>query len=314
MKRMLCIPDDDEHDVASAEARSEHIDNARPQPGTGWRTPVELTVLGAIWGCSFLFMRVAVPSFGPYALVEVRLALGALVLLPFLWMARARFPPRRWPWLAVIGLVNSALPFLLFAWAAQHAPAAIGAICNAMTVLFAALIAFLFFGERIGLRRAGALLVGFSGVVVLATAKVSGLSIGAAVLAGAAASLLYGLGVNLVKRHMSDLPPAAAAAATLGCASLWMLPMAVTHWPPAAVPAGAWLCAIALGVVCTGLAFLMFYRLIARIGPSRASTVTYLVPVFGAGIAWLLLGEAVTAQMLVAGALILGSVAISQKA
>lgn len=275
--------------------------NAVPQAAErDWRTPLELTLLGAIWGCSFLFMRVAVPSFGPFALVEVRLVLGALVLLPFLWRARAQFPPRRWLWLAPIGLINSALPFVLFAYAAERAPAAIGAICNAMTVLFAALIAFLFFGEKIGMRRAGALLVGFAGVVVLATAKVSGLSIGTAVLAGAAASLLYGLGVNLVKRHMTGLPSAAAAAATLSCASLWMLPMAVTHWPQAAIPLKAWGAAIALGVACTGLAFLMFYRLIGRIGPSRASTVTYLIPLFGAAFAWLFLGEPVTLQMLIA--------------
>lgn len=278
-----------------------------------WRTPLELTLLGAIWGCSFLFMRVAVPSFGPYALVEVRLVLGALVLLPFLWKARALFPARRWLWLAPIGMINSALPFVLFAYAAERAPAAIGAICNAMTVLFAALIAFLFFGEKIGMRRAIALLVGFAGVVVLATAKVSGLSIGAAVIAGAAASLLYGLGVNLVKRHMTGLPSAAAAAATLGCASLWMLPMAITHWPQTAVPFNAWACAVALGVLCTGLAFLMFYRLIGRIGPARASTVTYLIPLFGAAFAWLFLGEPVTLAMLIAGALILGSVAVSQR-
>ena len=278
-----------------------------------WRTPLELTVLGAIWGCSFLFMRVAVPSFGPYALVEVRLLLGALVLLPFLWQARAQFPARRWLWLVPIGLINSAIPFVLFAWAAQRAPAAIGAICNAMTVLFAALIAFLFFGEKIGMRRAIALLVGFGGVVVLATAKVSGLSIGAAVIAGSLAALLYGLGVNLVKRHMTGLPPAASAGATLGSAALLMLPMALTHWPDAPIPAASWACAIALGVVCTGFAFLMFYRLIARIGPARASTVTYLVPMFGALFAWLFLGEPVTWAMVVAGALILGSVAASQK-
>ncbi len=278
-----------------------------------WRTPLELTLLGAIWGCSFLFMRVAVPSFGPYALVEVRLVLGALVLLPFLWKARALFPARRWLWLAPIGLINSALPFVLFAYAAERAPAAIGAICNAMTVLFAALIAFLFFGEKIGMRRAIALLVGFAGVVVLATAKVSGLSIGAAVIAGATASLLYGLGVNLVKRHMTGLPSAAAAAATLGCASVWMLPMAITHWPQTAVPFNAWACAVALGVLCTGLAFLMFYRLIGRIGPARASTVTYLIPLFGAAFAWFFLGEPVTLAMLIAGALILGSVAVSQR-
>ncbi|MEQ8035261.1 DMT family transporter [Xanthomonas sp. WHRI 6106] len=279
-----------------------------------WRTPLELGFLGIVWGCSFLFMRVAAPRFGTVALVEIRLALGALVLLPFLWLARERFPLRRWPMLAAIGVLNSALPFLLFAWGAQHAPAAVGAICNAMTVLFTALIAFLFFGEKIGTRRALALLVGFIGVLVLATGKSAGLSVGPAALAGATASLLYGIGYNLVKRHMGDLPPAASAASTLGCSALLLAPLAWWQWPTTPAPAVAWACATALGVVCTGLAFLMYYRLIQRIGPARASTVTYLVPVFGALLAWSLLGEPLTWTMLVAAVLILGSVAFSQRA
>ncbi len=279
-----------------------------------WRTPLELGFLGVVWGCSFLFMRVAAPHFGPYALVELRLALGAAVLLPFLWLARARFPLRRWPALAAIGVLNSALPFLLFAWAAQRAPAAIGAICNAMTVLFTALVAFLFFGERIGTRRTCALLVGFVGVLVLATGKSGGLSVGPAAFAGATASLLYGVGYNLVKRHMGDLPPAASAASTLGCSALLLAPVAWLHWPAVPVPAAAWACATALGVVCTGLAYLMYYRLIQRIGPGRASTVTYLIPVFGALLAWTFLDEPLTWTMGLAGALILGSVAFSQRA
>ncbi|MBB5865277.1 DMT family transporter [Xanthomonas sp. 3058] len=279
-----------------------------------WRTPLELGFLGIVWGCSFLFMRVAAPMFGTVVLVEIRLALGALVLMPFLWLARGRFPLHRWPMLAAIGVLNSALPFLLFAWGAQHAPAAVGAICNAMTVLFTALIAFLFFGERIGTRRALALLVGFIGVLVLATGKSAGLSVGPAALAGATASLLYGIGYNLVKRHMGDLPPAASAASTLGCSALLLAPLAWWQWPTTPVPPVAWACATALGVVCTGLAFLMYYRLIQRIGPARASTVTYLVPVFGALLAWSLLGEPLTWTMLVAAVLILGSVAFSQRA
>jgi len=281
--------------------------------GRDWRTPLELGVLGAIWGCSFLFMRIAATPFGPFALVEVRLLLGALVLAPFLWKSRALFPPRRWLWLAPIGLVNSAIPFLLFAWGAERAPAAIGAICNAMTVLFAALVAFLFFGEKIGMRRAIALLIGFVGVVVLATGKSAGLSIGPAVFAGALASLLYGVGINLVKRHMTGLPPAASGAATLGCGAILLAPLAITHWPQGPIPPMAWASAIALGMLCTGFAFLLYYRLIYRVGPALASTVTYLIPVFGAVFAWLFLHEPITARMLAAGVLILGSVAFSQK-
>ena len=203
---------------------------------------------------------------------------------------------------------------VLFAWGAQHAPAAIGAITNAMTVLFTALIAFLFFGEKIGARRAVALLVGFIGVLVLATGKAGGLSVGPAALAGATASLLYGIGYNLVKRHMADLPPASSAAATLGCAALLLSPLAVTHWPTAPVPGVAWACAGALGIVCTGLAYRVYYRLIQRIGPARAATVTYLIPVFGALLAWAILGEPLTWTMLLAAVLILGSVAVSQRA
>lgn len=286
------------------------VDTVRAE--AAWVTPLELAVLGAIWGASFLFMRLAAPAFGPAPLVEVRLALGAIVLLPFLWRARERFPLRRWPLLALIGAINSAVPFMLFAWAAQRAPAGIGAIANAMTVLFTALVGFLFFGERIGTRRAIALVAGFAGVVVLASGKVAGMSVGAAALAGAMASLLYGLGINLVRRHLTGLPPAAVASATLGVSALLTLPLALATWPAQPVGLVPWLAAGMLGVLCTGIAFVMYYRLIARIGASRASTVTYLVPLFGVAWAWWLLGEAVTWSMALAGALILGSVALSQ--
>src|SRR5580658_5676239 len=103
-----------------------------------WRTPAELTLLGAIWGGSFLFMRVAAGDFGPVPLVEVRLALGALVLTPFLWRARAQFTARVWLRVAGIAAINSVLPFTLFAWGAERAPAGIGAITNAVTVMFTA--------------------------------------------------------------------------------------------------------------------------------------------------------------------------------
>ena len=143
-----------------------------------WITPVEIALLGAVWGASFLFMRVAAADFGAMALVDVRLALGSIVLLPFLWRSRAQFPLKLWPKLALIGAINSAIPFVLSAWAAQRAPAGIGAICNSMTVLFTALVGFLFFGERISLQRSIALVVGFAGVVVIASGKTAGASIG----------------------------------------------------------------------------------------------------------------------------------------
>lgn len=285
-----------------------------PTASRDWMTPLELLALGAIWGASFLFMRVAAEDFGALALVEMRLGLGALVLLPFLWRARAQFPRALWPKLALIGAINSALPFFLFAWAAQRAPAGVGAIANAMTVLFTALVGFLFFGEKIGARRALALFAGFAGVVVLASGKTAGASIGWAVAAGVAAAFLYGIGINLVRRHLTGLPAAAVAAATLGTSALLTLPFAIASWPQQPIPAQSWFSASLLGVLCTGVAFVMYYRLIARIGAGRASTVTYLVPLFGVAWAWMLLGEPLTLSMGIAGAMILGSVAISQRA
>src|ERR1700730_15721784 len=115
-----------------------------------WRTPLELTLLGAIWGGSFLCMRVAAADFGPLPLVEARLALGALTLLPLLWAARAQFSVGLWLRIAGIAAINSVISFALFAWGAERAPAGIGAISNAMTVMFTALVAFLFYGEQIG--------------------------------------------------------------------------------------------------------------------------------------------------------------------
>lgn len=276
-----------------------------------WLTPLELTALGAIWGGSFLLMRVAAPAFGPLPLVELRLAFGALVLLPFLWRTWVLVRPALWR-LAAIGLLNSVVPFVLFAWAAQRAPAGIGAITNSMTVLFTALVAYLAFGERIGARRAVGLLAGFAGVVVLAAGKTAGADIAWAALAGTVAAACYGIAANLIRKHLVALPPVAVAAATLLSGSLLLCPFALAAWPAAAVPATAWGAALLLGVLCTGIAYAFYFRLIARIGPARAVTVTYLIPLFGVGWAWAVLGEPLTLSMAAAGTLILGGVALSQ--
>jgi len=286
---------------------------AGPAAEAAWRTPAELTVLGAIWGGSFLFMRVAAADFGAFPLVEVRLALGAVVLLPLWWRARALFTPGLWLRIAGIAAVNSVIPFALFAWGAERAPAGIGAITNAMTVMFTALVAFLFYGERIGQWRVIGLVAGFVGVIVLASGKTAGASVWQAALAGTTASLMYGFGINLVRHHLSSYPAGAVAAANLAAGALLLAPLAVYTWPQHPIAAGSWISAALLGVLCTGIAFVFYYRLIARIGGPRTSTVTYLIPLFGVVWAWLLLGEPLTLTMALAGALILGGVGLSQK-
>jgi drug/metabolite transporter (DMT)-like permease len=287
--------------------------SAPAAPARAWLTPLELGSLGAIWGASFLFMRVASNDFGAFGIVEVRLLLGALVLSPLLWRARAQFTARLWLRLAGIAAVNSAIPFVLFAWGAERAPAGIGAIANATTVMFTALVAMIFYGESISPRRAVGLVLGFVGVVVLASGKMGGVSLWPAALAGTVAALLYGFGANLIRRQLAGLAAGPVAAATLLCGAVMILPFAVMTWPSAPIPAVSWLCAVLLGVMCTGIAFVIYYRLIHRIGAPRAATVTYLVPLFGVLWAWLALGEPVTVTMALAGLLILGGVALNQQ-
>lgn len=156
-------------------------------------------------------------------------------------------------------------------------------------------------------------MLGFAGVVVLATGRSAGGAIvWPAALGGATAALCYGIGGNLLKRYLQDVPAGAVASATLICASVLVAPLAVATWPREPIPPLSWASAALLGVLCTGFAYVLYYRLIRRIGAPRAATVTYLIPLFGVVWAWLLLGEALTPSMAVAGALILTGVALSE--
>lgn len=284
-----------------------------PATAAAWQTPFEIILLGAIWGASFLFQRVAAPEMGALPLAAVRVSLGALVLLPAVWPVRHSLRLALLPRIALIGLLNSALPFLLFAWGARHAPAGVMAITNSLTPLFAALVAVVFFSEPVGWQRALALLVGFAGVVLLAWDKAAGAQVDLAVLAGCVAALCYGLAVNLLRGPVAGVPPVAIAGCSLAVSALVLLPFAVASWPVAPVSTGAWVSSALLGVLCSGIAFGLYYRLLQRVGTTRAVLTTYLVPLFGVFWAWLLLGEAPTLIMLAAGALILGSVVFGQR-
>ncbi|MHC1479773.1 DMT family transporter [Frateuria aurantia] len=278
-----------------------------------WTTALELVVLGAVWGGSFLFMRMASGPFGASVLVELRLLFGALVLSPFLYRAHLHIKRSQWPYLLLAALLSSALPFFLFAWGAERAPAGIGAITNSLAVLFTALIGFLLYGQRISRRRVIALFTGFFGVVVLMSHRTGGSGIVLAALAGTTAACCYGFSANIIKHHLSELPPVMLAAISLWLAALMMLVPAALNLPAVVPPASAWLAAVCLGMVCTGIAYGFYFRLIKRIGAARAVTSTYLVPMFAVLWAWLWLGEAITPQMICAGALILGGVIFSQR-
>jgi drug/metabolite transporter (DMT)-like permease len=282
------------------------------------RDAVELVALAALWGGSFVFMRLGASEFGPVALVALRVAGAALLLVPLLALQGQFGALRRlWRAILVVGVLNSALPFLGYAYAALSITAGLSAIFNATAPLFAALVAWGWLGDRLAWTRWLGIGVGLAGVALLAWSDAGHPAAfrpggsGWAVLACIAASVCYGIAANVTKRRLTGVAPLAVAAGSqVGAAFVVALP-AWWWWPAATPSATAWLAVTILAFACTGIAYVMYFRLIAHAGPGNAIAVTYLVPFFGALWGGLLLGEDVTAAMLGGGAVILVGTALA---
>ncbi len=268
----------------------------------------ELLALAALWGASFLFTRMGAAEFGPIALVAVRVTGAALFLMPLLQMrGQMGELTRHWRAIFVVGITNSALPFLFFSYAALSITAGLSAIFNAASPLFGALIAWLWLKDRLTPARVLGLVIGFAGVLWLGWDKASFKPGGSgwATLACVAATVLYGASVSLTKKHLSGVAPMAVAAGSQLSAALALAIPAALWWPPTAPSGSAWMTAALLAVLCTGIAYVMYFRLIANVGPANAITVTFLVPVFAVLFGWVFLGEQLTAVMLLGCAVIL---------
>jgi drug/metabolite transporter (DMT)-like permease len=278
------------------------------------RDRIDLLLLAAVWGFSFLFMRVAVPEFGTFALVELRVGIASLFLVALLALqGKLAGLTVNAGKMALLGAVNSAIPFALFAFAAYFITAGTAAVLNASAPLFAAVVAFLWLKDKMTPARVAGLAIGFSGVLVLLWDKISfnGNGTSWALAATLAASLFYGIAANYTKKHFAGTDPTVNAAGSLIGATLLLLPMSLVFWPEKSPSLLSWASAIALGVVCTGFAYILYFRLIARAGPTRAIAVTYLVPVFGMLWGALFLDETVSAGMLVACGVILFGTALT---
>jgi drug/metabolite transporter (DMT)-like permease len=276
------------------------------------RDIADLVLLAALWGASFLFMRIAAPHFGAVPLAALRVAGAALLLLPLL-AARGGLGAlrRNWRPIALVGVSNSALPFLAFSFAALSINAGLSSILNATSPMFGALIAMLWLREPSSVSRITGLLLGFAGVVGLAWhpsalhPDESGPGVGWAVGLCLGGSVLYGFSACFARRALTGVNSLAVASGSQVCAALLLALPAWWAWPavnPGLVP---WLALAALALLCTGLAYVLYFRLIARIGPARAISVTFLVPAFAMLWAGVFLGEAVTPGMLALCALIL---------
>ncbi|MHB1666749.1 DMT family transporter [Thiomonas sp.] len=274
----------------------------------------ELLLLAAIWGASFLFMRVAVPELGPIALIALRVTIAAAILAPVLRSAAARRQCRAKAWpLFVVGVTNSAIPFSLFAYSTLVLHAGLDSILNATTPFWAALIMAVGYKAALGRQQVTGLLLGFAGVLVLVwdTLDTGVAGVPVATAAALLATLFYGFAVNYSKRHLAGVQPLVVAFASQAFAALVLLPPALVLWPTHAVTPLVWACTAALGIVCTGFAYVLYFRLIARAGAAYAASVTLLIPIFGVLWGGVFLGEPITPSMLVGGAIVLLGITLS---
>lgn len=275
---------------------------------------LELLLLAAIWGASFLFMRMGAPELGPVPLIALRVGIATLVLLPIMHTAaaRAQFRAKMRP-LFIVGLTNSALPFCLLAYSTLYVNAGFDSILNATTPLWAALIAMLGFQAAMGRLQAIGLLLGLLGVVILVWDKLGANVAGVptAVAAALLATLFYGFGVNYSKRHLAGVRPFVVAFGSQFFATLILLPLAIILWPKHAINPSIWASVAALGVVCTGFAFLLYFRLIEHVGAAYAASVTFIIPIFGMLWGAIFLGEKITPMMAVGCLVILFGTALA---
>ncbi|CAA9424428.1 MAG: Permease of the drug/metabolite transporter (DMT) superfamily [uncultured Rubrobacteraceae bacterium] len=274
---------------------------------------VALILLGAIWGSSFLFIRVAVPAFGPLLLVELRVGLAALALAPFA-VALGRVPEVRshWRQFFVVGMLNAAIPFSLIAFAEIEITASLAAILNSTTVLFSALVAAVWTGDPLTGRKIFGVALGILGVAVLVGLDPLPLNgpVLLAVGASLAASLFYAISGTYIKKTFLGIRPLTLAVGQQTGGALWLLLPAAATLPGEAPPLPATLSAFGLAILCTAVAYLLYFTLIANVGPTSTLTVTFLAPGFGVLFGVLLLGEPFDLGTLAGLAIILLSVAL----
>jgi drug/metabolite transporter (DMT)-like permease len=273
-----------------------------------------LLILAALWGGSFVFMRVAAPALGAIPLAYTRVTLAALVLLA-LAFAQRRIPQfrTRWREFAVVGVVNSAVPFALFSYAAQYVPVSASAILNATSPFFGAIAAAIWLRAALTAKKILGMTLGFAGVIVLVGWHGEAMSRQTmlALLACLVASMCYGLAGVYAKRALADVPSFAVACASQVAAAFALMPLLPFNTVPGPL---TWLVVAnvaALAIASTAIAYLIYFKLIADAGPQRALTVTFLIPLFGALWGFLFLGEALTANMAVGGVLIVLGTALT---
>ena len=283
---------------------------------------LELLLLAAIWGASFIFMRVGVPEFGPIVFAALRTGIAAIFLIVCLILFKQTKALRGyWGKIFVVGALNTALPFALFSYATLTLTAGTASVLNATTPMFGAIVAYIWLKDKLSLSATLGLFIGFIGVYLLVSDNLHfGVTVSAPAmqhnallptLAAMLAALCYGISANYTKKYLSAIKPLALASGSQISATIMLVPLSLLFLPETIPSTNAIGSALLIGIICTGFAYILFFRLIAQLGPAKAISVTYLIPAFG--ILWgaLFLAETISLMMLIGGSVTLLGVALT---
>lgn len=274
----------------------------------------KLIVLGVVWGWSFFFMKIALEGMTPSALVLGRLAFGAAAVVVSLVVTRTGLPRdlELWKRVAVMAMVTNVVPFSLFAWAQERITSALASVLNASTALFAGLVALAFLGERLKRAQAFGLVLGFLGVGVAAgvgSGDVAGSSL-TGTAAGLGAAFCYAIGFAYSQRHDLGSRPEATTAGQLLIGAAVMAPIGIgtSVAEGLSLTPTRFMAVLVLGALGTGVGYLIYYRMIAEVGATKASIVTYIVPIVGLVVGVTVADEPFSWRLVIGGLLIVGGV------
>lgn len=270
-----------------------------------------LVVLSAIWGASFIFMRLLVPALGPVVTADLRMLIAGAALVVFMKATKRQMRwEQNWKRYVTIGLLNSGIPFLLFSFAALHLPASVSVIINSLTPLFGAVGAVIWLNEKFTVKLMTGLFLGIAGVAIIRSGgsvevnMMTTLSIVMCVVA----TMFYGAGGVYVKLNAHDIGPAAIAAGSQLTIGILFLPLIIVFPAPSAVTMELALLMTAFAIFCSALAYIIYYRLMKILGPTKAATVTFLIPVFGFIWGAIVLQEEITIEMVIGGVIVLSGI------
>jgi drug/metabolite transporter (DMT)-like permease len=272
-----------------------------------------LLSLAALWGASFLFIRIASPALGPFLTIQGRVTIAAAALL--IYMALLRLSPefkQRWKQYLILGALNAAFPFTLIATAALHLTASMSAIINSLAPLFTALVVWGWMKEKLTVKKWIGIIVGISGVAVLVgwspiqfTTQVL-----IAVVLSILSTVFYGFGGVYAKKTFAGVSPLSLAFGQQLGASILLFPVTVFNLPnsSASLSSTVIFSVLGLALFCTAIGYILYYYLIASVGPTKTVSVTYLVPLFGMIWGILFLKEQITVGMIIGLFVILSSI------